>query len=195
MEKNYVKTIKRIVLFISACAAASAGGWWYCWAVFCLVGFSVALFVERAERKPELNICKELRGVEYNYNPKLADKEALGLAFITGMGGLSFLGGMFAPRIYVGSRFMKLTEDTQVFVLQHELGHISASTPDTDTGRFLCVIKGGVSKAELEADAFAARIVGTEIAVAALRELRRTLWYLPDTYVELSRRIAAVKRL
>lgn len=72
--------------------------------------------------------------------------------------------------------FAKLDSITQQVLVAHELGHAQLGhRPDrTDAlKRIMEVMKGNVSEMELEADAYAADILGNRITIMALKDLKK----------------------
>lgn len=77
--------------------------------------------------------------------------------------------------IYTDAHFRKMSKDTQYAILCHEMGHFrNKHTPSKSyaINRIKAVMKGGVLKMELEADAYACSIVGVHTMVSALKELK-----------------------
>lgn len=92
--------------------------------------------------------------------------------------------------IYVDDEFFKLPEKVQIFIYEHERGHIEsghlkAANAESMQERMKNFKKGIVSQIELEADAYAASVIGKDHAVAALfyleSHLRKQLGKSPAT--------------
>lgn len=103
------------------------------------------------------------------------------------------------PVIAIGSAFSTLSESTQAAIIQHEVGHHVLGHLDNMVAltsyngvRNIYPLTGNVISIELEADAYAASIVGNSSMVDALKELRE-LNQLPSiAKKELNLRIKAL---
>lgn len=81
-----------------------------------------------------------------------------------------------SKRIVVDEFFFTLPAHAQRAILAHEeahivLGHLDNITKMNQAKRAMSSIKGGVQDIELEADAYAADKVGTEVMISALTSL------------------------
>ena len=76
--------------------------------------------------------------------------------------------------VYVDNRYRNMSVSTQYAILCHEMGHRyhnHASKKGYAMARIKHVMYGQVLKMELEADAYAASVVGTDAMITALQEL------------------------
>lgn len=107
-------------------------------------------------------------------------------------------------QIIVDDKFLEMSEWAQMFVLAHELGHIHNGHLDEEKNFFKAQFLRGVRTMqnkvdinELQADTFAALIVGPEKAIAALTELNKIAgeYSLSGSNKEAKLRIQEIKRL
>lgn len=103
-----------------------------------------------------------------SYNPYLQ-------LFTNSLGGIAVvLNG--TTEVYTDAQFRKMSKDTQYAILCHEMGHYKHNHipgKSYTINRIKAITKGRVLKMELEADAYAASIVGTSNMRKALYELTK----------------------
>lgn len=76
--------------------------------------------------------------------------------------------------VYVDNRYRNMSASTQYAILCHEMGHRHnnhVANKDYAINRIKHIMHGQVLNMELEADAYAASIVGTDAMITALQEL------------------------
>lgn len=76
--------------------------------------------------------------------------------------------------VYVDNRYRNMSTSTQYAILCHEMGHRyhnHTAKKGYAIERFKCVMCGQVLNIELEADAYAASIIGVNAMISALQEL------------------------
>lgn len=76
--------------------------------------------------------------------------------------------------VYTDTQFRNMSKDTQYAILCHEMGHYKHKHTASITYQFdriKAIAKGQVLAAELEADAYATNIVGSDAMIKALREM------------------------
>ena len=76
--------------------------------------------------------------------------------------------------VYVDNRYRNMSASTQYAILCHEMGHRynkHVAKKDYAINRIKHIMHGQVLNMELEADAYAASIVGTDAMISALQEL------------------------
>lgn len=73
--------------------------------------------------------------------------------------------------IFVDNVFMDLSPETQQFIIEHEIGHIMHRHKTELKQRQWDMFWGKVHQHEIEADQYAAHMVGKEAAIRALKEL------------------------
>ena len=130
----------------------------------------------------EMISMEEMRETNYFVKENIND---LGLILIKnpdllGWYGLSITGLMFltidgvdnyVPGLVMDAEFEKLSETTQRFIIGHELGHYKYHQSKVTKPGYVRDIND-----EFEADEYAANIVGLEIAINALEELKDKLY-------------------
>ena len=97
------------------------------------------------------------------------------------------------PVIFVDKHFLKLSPNTQWFVVLHELAHVKHGdcfTHYTMADRWSAVKEGKVLSMELLADKAAADVTGVEKAIEAMKELKTQMKGMAA--VEFDLRIAAL---
>lgn len=108
------------------------------------------------------------------------------------IGGIAVVMG---TNVYTDVHFRNMSESTQKAILAHELGHYKCNhTPIPiiyTYDRLIHILKGKVLSMELEADAYAASVVGKENMIKALLELRKYLKGVSAKEIDL--RIKAIK--
>jgi Zn-dependent protease with chaperone function len=73
--------------------------------------------------------------------------------------------------IVVDDEFLKLSEKTQLALIYHELGHFEYNHRESSFVRSVKMCLGFVSQNEIDADAYAAEIIGNVEMIDALTEL------------------------
>lgn len=102
-------------------------------------------------------------GVIVDYAPATLAKFKLAVA---GMQIVQFGIMNLKPRFVYDDLYLQLSEETQEFIKQHEMGHWTLHQN--------IILSGGVDRQiemEFEADEFAATMVGIDVAIKGLREL------------------------
>lgn len=108
-----------------------------------------------------------------------------------------FMTGKASHTLYYDGWFLKMSEGAQRFILAHELGHVIKGHTDGSRNnmeeRFEFLKEGtAVQPIELEADAFAAGEVGFEVAIDALKEIKKLVG-TSEASVEIGLRISALE--
>lgn len=97
--------------------------------------------------------------------------------------------------VYTDVHFCNMSKPTQKAILAHEMGHCKCNhTPIPiiyTYDRLIHILKGKVLSMELEADAYAANVVGKENMIKALLELKQYLKGVSAKEIDL--RIKAIK--
>lgn len=98
--------------------------------------------------------------------------------------------------VYTDVHFRNMSKPTQKAILAHEMGHCKCNNhtpiPIIYTyDRLIHILKGKVLSMELEADAYAANVVGKENMIKALLELKQYLKGVSAKEIDL--RIKAIK--
>ena len=97
--------------------------------------------------------------------------------------------------VYTDVHFRNMSKPTQKAILAHEMGHCKCNhTPIPiiyTYDRLIHILKGKVLSMELEADAYAANVVGKENMIKALLELKQYLKGVSAKDIDL--RIKAIK--
>ena len=126
--------------------------------------------------------------VETLYNPYALMLKGLGIAS-------SVTDTVSKIVILVDDTYMLLSKNAREFVKWHELGHIEcrhSATATTSLDRMMKSYKGSVDRREIEADSYAASVMGRDRAYAALREMAH-FYKKGLAYKELKRRATIVK--
>lgn len=107
-----------------------------------------------------------MKGYICKQNTRLVTKRKSLLAFCSKF---TFTNGYYVPIIITDGYFRLLSEDTQRFAIQHELGHYNLQPEifEDETKRN--------DTLEFEADEYAMNIVGKEIAIKGLEEIKELL--------------------
>ena len=106
-------------------------------------------------------------------------------------GEMCFVAG---KNVYVNGIFTNLSRDTQKAVLSHEAGHVLCSHKGSmfeSFKRVWYILKGDVMEKELEADTYAAAVVGRTTMIKALKEIKKQVPGLLSK-IEIQRRINAL---
>lgn len=120
-----------------------------------------------------------------SYNPYIQ-------LFTNSIGSIAVVMG---ANVYTDVHFRNMSKSTQKAILAHEMGHYKCNhTPIPiiyTYDRLTHILKGKVLSMELEADAYAANIIGKENMIKALLELKQ---YLKGVSAkEINLRIKAIK--
>lgn len=102
---------------------------------------------------------------------------------------------VMGTNVYTDVHFRNMSKSTQRAILAHEMGHYKCNhTPIPiiyTYDRLIHILKGKVLSIELEADAYAANVVGKENMIKALLELKQYLKGVSAKEIDL--RIKAIK--
>jgi hypothetical protein len=91
------------------------------------------------------------------------------------------LGGVAAmipgtTEVFTDAQFRRMSLSTQMAILAHELGHFKCQHKVDllySIKRPMAIMRGRVLKVELEADEYACNIVGSQIMISALEEMKK----------------------
>jgi Zn-dependent protease with chaperone function len=92
--------------------------------------------------------------------------------------------------ILVDDSFLTLSEQTQLFILHHEMGHHAHQHKEKRMVRVIQGLLGLVSRNEQQADAYAVFMVGKQAALSALGEIQQ----LMPTNMEIRSRINIIRK-
>lgn len=108
---------------------------------------------------------------------------------------LGYIAVVVGTDVYTDVHFRNMSKSTQKAILAHEMGHCKCNhtaIPIIYTyDRLIHILKGKVLSIELEADAYAANVVGKENMIKALLELKQYLKGISAKEIDL--RIKAIK--
>lgn len=111
--------------------------------------------------------------------------------FTNSIGGIAIVMG---TNVFTDVHFRNMSKSTQKAILAHEMGHYKCNHTPSITytyDRLIHILKGKVLSMELEADAYAANVVGKENMIKALLELKQYLKGISAKEIDL--RIKAIK--
>lgn len=127
-------------------------------------GFSKSKFQERGFLLPSEMI--EVKG-----HSICTVKDTLAMQSIGGVVASAVRYG-FGKVVLIDDTFDELPENTREFVLLHEVCHLLNGHDEDLIERIKCIRKGEVYPNEIEADKYAADILGTDIAIESLKNIR-----------------------
>lgn len=120
-----------------------------------------------------------------SYNPYMQ-------LFTISIGSIAIVMG---TNVYTDAHFRSMSKSTQKAILAHEMGHYKCNhTPIPiiyTYDRLIHILKGKVLPMELEADTYAANVVGKENMIKALLELKQ--YFKGISAKEIDLRIKAIK--
>ena len=108
---------------------------------------------------------------------------------------LGYIAVVIGTNVYTDVHFRNMSKSTQKAILAHEIGHCKCNHTAIPIiyiyNRLIHILKGKVLSIELEADAYAANVVGKENMIKALLELKQYLKGVSAKEIDL--RIKAIK--
>ena len=116
-----------------------------------------SLFIKPEEIQPGGYVLRQNTGLLVRQKINIAGCTTVRIGFRT------------IPFIITDSIFNTMSEETQEFIINHELGHFHCHRYELDNGFTRN------DEMEFEADEYSANIVGVEVAIEALKELKETL--------------------
>lgn len=134
---------------------------------------------------PDMVITIDDTDLHVSYNPYFQ-------LFTISLGGIaSVIPG--TTKIFTDAQFRSMSPDTQKAILAHELGHYKCQHAVDllyPFKRIAAIACGSVARVELEADEYACSVVGSQIMIKALEEMKK----IPDiSKKELNLRIKYIK--
>lgn len=132
---------------------------------------------------------------DYKGVPVYSNANAMEVNGIVFGAAIKLFGG---KRIWVDENFKMMEENSQKFILEHEIGHIINGDLDVSTKkikqlhaeRILAATTGTVHASEIAADKYAVENIGHSNVIEALQEIKEMMWIFAGEEIDL--RIEAV---